>query len=52
MEMSDMDRRNFNQDFEDLTAEELITLYHMLFEEKKKRYPNNKLDSKSNCMIK
>ena len=42
MEMNDMDRRNFNQDFEDLTAEELITLYYMLFEEKK--YPKERLD--------
>ena len=52
MGTNDMDIRNFNQDFEDLTAEELITLYHMLFEEKKKKYPNKKLDSELGCMIK
>ena len=50
METNNMDIRNFNQDFEDLTAEELITLYHMLFEEKK--YPNKKLDGELDCMIK
>ena len=50
MGTNDMDIRNFNQDFEDLTAEELITLYHMLFEEKK--YPNKKLDSELAYMIK
>ena len=50
MEMNDMDIRNFNQDFEDLTAEELITLYHMLFEEKE--YPKKRFDSELDCMIK
>ena len=50
MGTNDMDIRNFNQDFEDLTAEELVTLYHMLFEEKK--YPNKKLDGELDCMIK